>query len=57
MQVKENGQSETAQNGEALQSIGINKDWTVTEVDNSGVNPRYTDEYNGVLLIMEQIIN
>ena len=47
---KENGQSETAQNGEALQSIGINKDWTVTEVDNSGVNPRYTDEYNGVFI-------
>lgn len=47
---EENGQSETAQNGEALQSIGINKDWTVTEVDNSGVNPRYTDEYNGVFI-------
>ena len=47
---EENRQSETAQNGEALQSIGINKDWTVTEVDNSGVNPRYTDEYNGVFI-------
>ena len=47
---EENGQSETAQNGEALQSIGINKDWTVTEVDNSGVNPRYTDEYKGVFI-------
>ncbi len=40
----------TTQNGDVLQSIGINKDWTVTEVDNSGVNPRYTDEYNGVLI-------
>ena len=30
--------------------MGINKDWTVTEVDNSGVNPRYTDEYNGVFI-------
>lgn len=29
---------------------GINLDWTVTEVDNSGVNPRYTDEYNGVFI-------
>ena len=29
---------------------GINLDWSVTEVDNSGVNPRHTDEYNGVLI-------
>lgn len=47
---EENGQSETAQNGDVLQTIGINKDLTVTEVDNSGVNPRYTDEYNGVFI-------
>ncbi len=31
-------------------TTGINLDWTVNEVDNSGVNPRYTDEYNGVLI-------
>ncbi len=42
--------NETAQNGDVLQTIGINKDLTVTEVDNSGVNPRYTDEYNGVYI-------
>ena len=47
---EENEQNETAQNGDILQSMGINKDWTVTEVDNSGVNPRYTDEYNGVFI-------
>lgn len=47
---EENGQSGTTQNETLLQSIGINKDWTVTEVDNSGVNPRYTDEYNGVFI-------
>ena len=47
---EENEQNETAQNGDILQSMGINKDWTVTEVDNSGVNPRYTDEYNGVYI-------
>ena len=42
--------NEIAQNGDVLQTIGINKDLTVTEVDNSGVNPRYTDEYNGVYI-------
>ena len=47
---EENEQNETAQNGDILQSMGINKDWTVTEVDNSGVNPRYTDEYDGVFI-------
>ena len=31
-------------------TTGINLDWTVNEVDNSGVNPRYTDKYNGVLI-------
>mgnify|MGYP001852379920 FL=1 len=40
---EENSQNETS-NGE------INKELTVTEVDNSGVNPRYTDEYNGVFI-------
>ncbi len=40
---EENPQNETS-NGE------INKELTVTEVDNSGVNPRYTDEYNGVFI-------
>ena len=40
---EENPQNE-ASNGE------INKELTVTEVDNSGVNPRYTDEYNGVFI-------
>ena len=33
-----------------ITSTGINLDWTVNEVDNSGVNPRYTDEYNGVFI-------
>lgn len=33
-----------------LTATGINLDWTVNEVDNSGVNPRYTDEYNGVFI-------
>lgn len=33
-----------------LTTTGINLDWTVNEVDNSGVNPRYTDEYNGVFI-------
>lgn len=42
--------NETAQNGDVLHTIGINKDLTVTEVDNSGVNPRYTDEYSGVYI-------
>ena len=40
---EENPQNETS-NGE------INRELTVTEVDNSGVNPRYTDEYNGVFI-------
>ena len=40
---EENPQNEIS-NGE------INKELTVTEVDNSGVNPRYTDEYNGVFI-------
>lgn len=40
---EENPQNE-ASNGE------INRELTVTEVDNSGVNPRYTDEYNGVFI-------
>ena len=40
---EENPKNETS-NGE------INKELTVTEVDNSGVNPRYTDEYNGVFI-------
>lgn len=40
---EENSQNETS-NGE------INKELTVTEVDNSGVNPRYTDEYKGVFI-------
>ena len=40
---EKNPQNETS-NGE------INKELTVTEVDNSGVNPRYTDEYNGVFI-------
>jgi len=31
-------------------SAGIDLNLTVTEVDNSGVNPRYTDEYNGVFI-------
>lgn len=31
-------------------SAGIDLNRTVTEVDNSGVNPRYTDEYNGVFI-------
>lgn len=42
--------SESTSNGDALQLIGINKDWTVTEIDNSGVNPRHTDEYQGVYI-------
>ena len=40
---EKNPQNETS-NGE------INRELTVTEVDNSGVNPRYTDEYNGVFI-------
>ena len=37
-------------NGSNLSSAGIDLNLTVTEVDNSGVNPRYTDEYNGVFI-------
>ena len=37
-------------NIENITKPGINKELTVTEVDNSGVNPRYTDEYNGVYI-------
>ena len=34
----------------SVTTSGINLNWTVNEVDNSGVNPRYTDEYNGVFI-------
>ena len=45
----ENMQIEESSN-DIVEETGINKELTVTEVDNSGVNPRYTDEYNGVYI-------
>ena len=61
-ETNENTNNEESQNVEAEEntsnennvsnssSAGIDLNLTVTEVDNSGVNPRYTDEYNGVLI-------
>lgn len=61
-ETNENTNNEESQNVEAEKntsnennvsnssSAGIDLNLTVTEVDNSGVNPRYTDEYNGVFI-------
>ena len=61
-ETNENTNNEESQNVEAEEntsnennvsnssSAGIDLNLTVTEVDNSGVNPRYTDEYNGVFI-------
>ena len=61
-ETNENTNNEESQNVEAEENTsnennvsnssnaGIDLNLTVTEVDNSGVNPRYTDEYNGVFI-------
>lgn len=46
----ENAISEENNSENNTLTTGINLDWTVNKVDNSGVNPRYTDEYNGVFI-------